>query len=115
MTIEKFIEKHCCTYGMHVSEPCERKLILSSLYGRIATGKIKVKDDGKRSAFENSLVCVAVNGALRGSQNLQKRKENRRKEPSEETQEEIEVCLNCTEKRCPGSRKCMLEHLNKSK
>lgn len=68
---------------------------------------------GKRNAFENSLVCVAINGALRGSQNLQKRKANRRKEPSEETQEEIEVCLNCTEKRCPGSRKCMLEHLER--
>lgn len=57
---------------------------------------------GKRSAFENSLVCVAVNGALRGSQNLQKRKANKRKEPSEETQEEIDVCLNCTEKYVPA-------------
>lgn len=39
MTIEKFIGKHCCSYGMHVSEPCDRKLILNSLYGRKATGK----------------------------------------------------------------------------
>lgn len=68
---------------------------------------------GKRSAFESRLVCVAVNGALRGSQNLQKRKANKRKELSEETQEEIDVCLNCTEKRCSGSRKCMLEHLER--
>lgn len=48
MTIEKFINNHCCSYGMHVSEPCDRKLILSSLYGRKATRKIKVKDDGKK-------------------------------------------------------------------
>jgi hypothetical protein len=68
---------------------------------------------GKRSTFENRLVCVAVNGALRGSQNLQKRKANKRKEPSEEKQEEIDVCLNCTEKRCPGTRKCMMEHLER--
>lgn len=68
---------------------------------------------GKRSAFENRLVCAAVNGALRGSQNLQKRKANKRKEPSAETQEEIDVCLNCTENKCSGSRKCMLEHLER--
>lgn len=55
MTIEKFIEKHCCSYGMHISESCDRKLIfnsdqkliLSSLYGRKATRKIKVEDYGK--------------------------------------------------------------------
>lgn len=38
MTIEKFITKHC-SYGMHISEPCDRKLILNSLYGRKATQK----------------------------------------------------------------------------
>lgn len=48
MTIEKFIEKHCCSYGMHIREPCDRKLILNSLYGRKATGKIKDKNDGKK-------------------------------------------------------------------
>nr|DAG23344.1 MAG TPA: hypothetical protein [Caudoviricetes sp.] len=48
MTIEKFIKKQCCSYGMHVSEPCNGKLILSSIYGRIATGKIKDKYDGKK-------------------------------------------------------------------
>lgn len=48
MTIEKFIKKQCCSYGMHVSEPCEGKLILSSVYGRIATRKIKDNDDGKK-------------------------------------------------------------------
>lgn len=51
MTIEEFIKKHCCSYGMHISEPCDRKLILSSLYGRKATRKglpgKKDKDDGK--------------------------------------------------------------------
>ena len=51
MTIEKFIEKHCsyCSYGMHISESCDQKLILISLYGRKATGKIKDKDDGKKN------------------------------------------------------------------
>lgn len=56
MTIEKFIEKHCCSYGMHISEPCgrklilnsDRKLILNSLYGRKATRKIKVEDYGEK-------------------------------------------------------------------
>ena len=51
MTIEKFIEKHCCSYGMHISEPCDRKLILNSLYGRKATRKSipeKDKDDEKK-------------------------------------------------------------------
>ena len=45
MTIEKFIEKHCCSYGMHISEPCDRKLILNSLYGRKATLKDIPKKD----------------------------------------------------------------------
>jgi hypothetical protein len=47
MTIGKFIAKHC-SYGMHISEPCYRKLILNSLYGREAIEKIKDKDDGKK-------------------------------------------------------------------
>lgn len=91
----------------------KENLFLAVFMGVYQLEKYRSMTMGKRSAFENSLVCVAVNGALRGSQNLQKRKANKRKEPSEETQEEIDVCLNCTEKRCPGSRKCMLEHLHK--
>lgn len=51
MTIEKFIEKHCSSYGMHISGSCDQKLILNSLYGRKATQKyitgIKDKEDGK--------------------------------------------------------------------
>jgi hypothetical protein len=48
MAIEKFIAMHCCSYGMHISEPCDRKLILNRLYGRTATWKIKDNDDGKK-------------------------------------------------------------------
>ena len=48
MTIEKFIKNHCCSYGMHISEPCVRKLILNSIYGRTAIGKIKDMYDGKK-------------------------------------------------------------------
>ena len=47
MTIEKFITK-CCSYGMHISEPCDLKLILNSLYGRKATAQIKEKNDEKK-------------------------------------------------------------------
>lgn len=47
MTIEKFITKHC-SYGMHISEPCDRKLILSSVYGRYGRTETRKDISGKK-------------------------------------------------------------------